>query len=69
MTLRKQGRPWTLHAGWDCLARLRASLRWRTLLVLPVLHEVVDHGGIGQRRGVAEAGRFVLGDLAQDAGA
>ncbi len=36
-------------------------------LVLPVLHEVVDHGRIGRGRGVAEAGRFVLGDLAQDA--
>jgi len=44
-------------------------LRLRTPLVLPVLHEVVDRGRIGRGRGVAEAGRFVLGDLAQDAGA
>src|SRR5579871_352636 len=35
--------------------------------VLAVLHEVVDHGGIGQGRGVAERARLVLGDLAQDA--
>ena len=39
----------------------------RARLVLPVLNEVVDHGGIGQRRGVAEIGEIVLGDLAQDA--
>ena len=29
--------------------------------------EIVDHGGIRQGRGVAEAARLVLGDLAQDA--
>src|SRR4051794_19127270 len=39
----------------------------RRLLVLPVLDEVVDHAGIGQGRGVAQAARLVLGDLAQDA--
>src|SRR5712672_2339044 len=38
----------------------------RPLLVLPVLDEIIDHGGIGERRGVAEAARFVLRDLAQD---
>ena len=37
------------------------------LLVLPVVHQIVDHRRIGQRRGVAEIAVFVLGDLAQDA--
>src|ERR1700687_5641915 len=48
-------------------ASWREPLRPRALLVLAVLHEILDHGGIGQRRGVAEATRFVFGDLAQDA--
>jgi acetyl-CoA synthetase len=30
------------------------------------VHEIVDHGWIGQRRGVAETAVFILGDLAQD---
>src|SRR5436190_20338046 len=34
--------------------------------VLAVLDEVVDDSGIRQRRGIAEAARLVLGDLAQD---
>ncbi len=32
-----------------------------------LLDEVVDHGGVGEGRGVAEAAELVLGDLAQDA--
>ena len=36
-------------------------------LVLPIGDEVVDDGGIGQRRGIAEVGEIVLGDLAQNA--
>src|SRR2546430_1114869 len=36
-------------------------------LVLPVVDEVVDHGRIGERRGVAQRAVIVLGDLAQDA--
>ena len=52
--------------AYDWMARRRRLCR-RALLVLPVLDEIFDHGGVGQRRGVAEATRFVLGDLAQDA--
>src|SRR5882757_1443587 len=37
------------------------------LLFAAVLDQVVDHGGIGERRGVTEIGEIVLGDLAQDA--
>jgi len=36
-------------------------------LVLPVVDQIVDHGGIRQGRGVAEIAELVLGDLAQDA--
>ena len=36
-------------------------------LVLAVVDQVVDHGRVGERRGVAEVGEIVLGDLAQDA--
>src|SRR5262249_21376000 len=36
------------------------------LLVLSVAAEVVDHRGIGERRGVAEIAVLVFGDLAQD---
>jgi len=43
------------------------ALGRRPLLVLTVLDEIVDNSGVRQCRGVAEAGRFVLGDLAQDA--
>src|SRR6476646_9941127 len=42
-------------------------LRRDILLVLAVLDEIVDHGGIGQRRRVAEAAGLILRDLAQDA--
>jgi hypothetical protein len=35
-------------------------LRRRVLLVLAVLDEIVDHGGIRQSRGVAGTARFVL---------
>src|SRR5216683_3753506 len=48
------------------LRKPEASSR-RVLLVLAVLYQIVDHGGIRQRRGVAETSRLVLGDLAQDA--
>src|SRR6202048_3128892 len=46
---------------------LESLLHPRALLVLPVRDEIVDDGGIGQCRGIAEASRLVLGDLAQDA--
>src|SRR5271169_5450368 len=42
-----------------------ASLR--AFLVLPMGDEVVDHSGVGERRGVAETAGLVFGDLAQDA--
>src|SRR5215468_6776247 len=38
-----------------------------SLLLGAVLHQIVDHRRIGQRRGVAEIAEIVLGDLAQDA--
>src|ERR1700733_6771668 len=47
--------------------RRPCSVSSGALAVLPVADEVVDHGGIGERRGVAEICRLVLGDLAQDA--
>jgi hypothetical protein len=37
-----------------------------SLLVLPVLDQVIDNRGVGQRRGVAQRAEIVLGDLAQD---
>src|SRR5688572_22690410 len=43
------------------------ALRGHRLLVLAVRDEVVDDGGVGQRRSVAEIAELVLGDLAQDA--
>src|SRR6516162_5606928 len=57
---------------WPTNRRFRApgttrSEVLRALLVLPVGDEIVDHSRIGQRRGVAEIGELVLGDLAQDA--
>jgi len=54
------------HPGNDTGRRLQRLSR-RVLLVLAVLDQIVDHGGIRQRRGVAETSRLVLGDLAQDA--
>ena len=36
-------------------------------LVLTVIDEVVDDAWVGQCRGVAEVGEFILRDLAQDA--
>src|SRR5712692_1241695 len=47
--------------------RFRQPLSRRTLLVLAVLDQIVDYCRIRQRRGIAEASRLVLGDLAQDA--
>jgi hypothetical protein len=47
-----------------------ASRRLDALLVLTalaILDEIIDHGGIGERRGIPEASGFVLRDLAQDA--
>src|SRR5690348_18099738 len=44
----------------------QVALRRGRFAVLAVLDEVIDHGGISQGRGVAEARRLVLGDLAQD---
>ena len=43
------------------------ALRALFALVLPVIDQIVDHGGIGQRGSVAEIAVLVLGDLAQDA--
>jgi hypothetical protein len=39
-------------------------LRRLLALVLPVIHQIIHHGRIGQGRGVAEIAEFVLGDLA-----
>src|ERR1700749_797272 len=39
------------------------SLSSRAFLVLPMGDQIVHHGGIRQCRGIAEAARFVLGDL------
>ncbi len=38
----------------------------RHALALVATPQVVDHGGIGERRGVAKRAELVLGDLAQD---
>jgi hypothetical protein len=46
---------------------LGEPLHPRALLVLAVLDQIVDHGRVRQRRGIAETARLVLGDLAQDA--
>src|SRR5205807_1659944 len=47
---------------------MRATLiALRTLFVLPILHQVIHHPRVRQRRGVAERAVVVLGDLAQDA--
>ena len=43
------------------------SLIVRSLPVLTVLHQIVYHCGIRERRCVAEITEIVLGDLAQDA--
>src|ERR1700691_1213203 len=45
----------------------RPKYRLRALFILTVVDQIVDHGRIGERRGVAEIAEFVLGDLAQDA--
>ena len=37
------------------------------LLVLPIVHQVVDHRRVGQGRGIAQLIVLVGGDLAQDA--
>src|SRR3954452_19203414 len=55
----------TAKCALRCVRGTRLPLRG--LLVLPVLDEVVDHAGIGQGRGVAQAARLVLGYRAQDA--
>src|SRR3974377_2384434 len=47
-----------------CCLKLRARSR---ALVLPVGHQIVDDGRVGERRGVAEITELVLRDLAQDA--
>src|SRR5262249_15793389 len=43
-----------------------SSPRFCRLFVLPVADEVIDHGRIGQSRGVAEVAVLIFGDLAQD---
>src|SRR5215471_4568978 len=55
--------------GLDACACAGCDLDRRSvaLLVLPVVDEIIDHGGVGERRGVTEVAVFVLGDLAQDA--
>src|SRR3984957_2406350 len=45
----------------------RPKYRLRALFILTVVDQIVDHGRIGERRGVAEIAEFVLGDLAQEA--
>src|SRR5215467_7609772 len=42
---------------------------WRmaSLGAFAVLYQILDNGGIGERRGVAQMLEVVLGDLAQDA--
>jgi hypothetical protein len=58
----------TVLAARDALRRaVVGDLSTSALPVLPVLDQIFDHRGIGQGRGVAQAARFVLGDLAQDA--
>src|SRR6201991_3178402 len=46
---------------------LQEALGFCALLVLPMRHQILYHGRIRQGRSIAEAARFVLGDLAQDA--
>jgi hypothetical protein len=43
------------------------AIALRAVAVLPVVDEVVEHGGVGERRGVAEIAAVVRGDRAQDA--
>src|SRR5689334_13965784 len=64
--LRMAPEPWFWWRG-PLPFRRSQMLRRGALLVLAVLDEIVDHRGIGQRRGVAEARGLVLSDLAQDA--
>src|SRR5712691_1000058 len=47
------------------IAANRCRLRVR-LLVLPVAHQIVHHGRVGEGGGVAEIAVLVLGDLAQN---
>ena len=47
-----------MRRGAFCLRRLTSPA---------IGDQIVDHGRIGQRRGIAERAEFVLGDLAQDA--
>src|SRR5258706_8341651 len=46
--------------------RRRQSLGGGVFLVLAMLDQIVDHGGVGQGRGVAQTSRLVLGDLAPE---
>src|SRR4051794_34378648 len=63
--------PWrggmTRGSSWLARVALLHSRLRAFLLVLPVLHQIVDHRRIGQGRGVAQIAVLVLGDLAQDA--
>src|SRR5262249_22089298 len=43
-----------------------SSPRFRRLLVLPIVDQVVDYGRICQRRGVAEIAKLVFSDFAQN---
>ncbi len=49
------------RAGRKSIAQSRA------FFILPVVDEIIDDGGIGERRGVAEIGKIIFRDLAQDA--
>src|SRR6516162_5862117 len=55
------------QAGWRIMLS-EPSVRPLSvrLLVLPVADEIVDHGRVGERRGVAEIAVLVFGDLAQN---
>src|SRR3982750_2276498 len=46
--------------------RFNDRLRRHVFFILAVLDQIVDDSGIRQRRGITEAARLVLGDLAQD---
>src|SRR5262249_266928 len=54
------------RGGESCRAGRRVRPLSVRLLVLPVADEVVDHGRVAERRGVAEIAVLVFGDLAQN---
>src|ERR1700734_707830 len=58
-----------MDSGLAAVAAIRndKTKNSRALFVLPVGDEIVDYGGVRERRGVTEIAVLVLGDLAQDA--